>query len=86
MGGAAFLLLVMTVFGDHGVFRIRQMNRDREGLRERVADLEADTARLRRRLDDHRAGRISSELVARERLGLLKPGEVVYDFRPDALR
>jgi len=86
MGAAAFLLLVMTVLGDHGVFRIRQMNRDRADLQARVANMEAETVALRRRLDDHRAGRVSNELVARERLGLVRPGEVVYDFRPDPLR
>ena len=28
-------------------------------------------------------GRASYELAAREKLGLVKPGEIVYDFRTD---
>ena len=30
-------------------------------------------------------GRASYELAAREKLGLVKPGEIVYDFRTDPL-
>ena len=31
-------------------------------------------------------GRASYELAAREKLGLVKPGEVVYDFSTDPLK
>ena len=86
MGLAAFLLLVMTIFGDHGIFRIRQLNRDGATLRAKVADMERETTALRGRLEAHREGRVSNERVARERLNLVKPGEVVYDFRPDPLQ
>jgi len=86
MGLAAFLLLVMTVFGDHGIFRIRQLDRDRATLQAKLAELEGQTAALRTRLEAHREGRVSSELMARERLNLVRPGEVVCDFRPGPLR
>lgn len=84
-GGLALLLLVLSVFGDQGIFRIRRLARDRALMEEKVAEVERDTAALRRRLEDLRQGRGSSELAAREKLGLVKPGEVVYDFRTDPL-
>lgn len=82
----ALLLLVLSVFGDQGIFRIRRLSRDRALLEEKVAGAERDAEALRRRLSDLRQGRASSELAAREKLGLVKPGEVVYDFRSDPLR
>jgi cell division protein FtsB len=86
MSAFAVLLLVLSVFGDQGIFRIRRLSRDRALLEEKVAAAERDTEALRRRLGDLRQGRASSELAAREKLGLVKPGEIVYDFRSDPLQ
>lgn len=86
MGAFAFVLLVLSVFGDQGIFRIRQLARDRVILEQKVQSVESDNAALRRQLRDMKEGRASYELAAREKLGLVKPGEVVYDFRTDPLQ
>jgi cell division protein FtsB len=85
MGLFAFILLVLSVFGEHGIVRIRQLGRDRVLLEEKVRGVERDNAALARQLRNMKEGRASYELAAREKLGLVKPGEVVYDFRPDPL-
>lgn len=85
MGGLAFGLLILSVFGDQGVFRIRLLARDRVVLEQKVQEIEGDNATLRRQLRDMKEGRASYELAAREKLGLVKPGEVVYDFRNSPL-
>lgn len=86
MSAFALLLLVLSVFGDQGIFRIRRLTHDRALLGQKVTDAERDADALRRRLADLRQGRASSELAARGKLGLVKPGEIVYDFRTDPLR
>jgi cell division protein FtsB len=86
MGGFAFVLLVLSVFGDQGVFRIRLLARDRFVLEQKVQAIESDNEVLRRKLRDMKEGRASYELAAREKLGLVKPGEIVYDFRTDPLQ
>jgi cell division protein FtsB len=85
MGASALLLLVLSIFGDQGVFRIRRLDRDRVDLEQKVRSIESDNAALRRQLRDMKEGRSSYELAAREKLGLVKPGEIVYDFRSDPL-
>jgi len=85
MGACAFVLLLLSVFGDQGVFRIRLLARDRGILEQKVQGIESDNATLRRQLRDMKEGRASYELAAREKLGLVKPGEVVYDFRSNPL-
>lgn len=85
MGVCAFVLLVLSVFGDQGIFRIRLLARDRVAMEQRVQEVESDNARLRRQLRDTKEGRAFYELAAREKLGLVKPGEVVYDFRTNPL-
>ena len=86
MGVFAFVLLILSVFGDQGIFRIRLLARDLAALEQKVRDIESDNAALRRQLRDMKEGRASYELAAREKLGLVKPGEVVYDFRTDPLQ
>lgn len=86
MGALALLLSVLSVFGDQGIFRIRRLARDRAMLEQKVLEVERDTARLRWQLQDMKEGRASYELAAREKLGLVKPGEIVYDFREDPLK
>jgi len=85
MGVFACVLLILSVFGDQGVFKIRTLDRDRVVLEQKVQGIESDNATLRRQLRDMKEGRASYELAAREKLGLVKPGEVVYDFRTDPL-
>ncbi len=85
MGVFALLLLILSVFGDQGIFRIRKLSRDRVTLEQKVQEVERDNADLRRQLRDMKEGRASYELAAREKLGLVKPGEIVYDFRTDPL-
>jgi len=86
MGVLAFVLLVLSVFGDQGVFRIRRLEQDRIVLEQKVLAIESDNASLRRQLREMKEGRTSYELAAREKLGLVKPGEIVYDFRSDPLK
>jgi cell division protein FtsB len=86
MGALAVVLLVLSVFGEQGIFRIRQLGRDRILLEQKVRDVESANATLRRQLRDMKEGRASYELAAREKLGLVKPGEIVYDFRDDPLK
>jgi cell division protein FtsB len=86
MGLLAFVLLVLSVFGEQGIFRIRQLGRDRVLLEQKVRSIESDSAALARQLRVMKEGRAPYELAAREKLGLVKPGEVVYDFREDPLK
>lgn len=85
MGAFAFVLMVLSVFGDQGLFRIRLLARDRVVLERKVQEIESDNAALRGQLRDMKEARASYELAAREKLGLVKPGEIVYDFRANPL-
>ena len=50
MGVFAFVLLVLSVFGDQGVFRIRLLAHDRVVLEQKVRGIESDNETLRRKL------------------------------------
>ena len=85
-GGLTLLLVLTAIFGEHGLFKVRQLERNRNHLESRIADLEDETARLSEQVREFKSGDFPYERDARERLGLVKPGEVVYDFRTNPLK
>ena len=77
-------LLAASLLGDRGLIRLIQMQQTRAALTREVEQLNATNAAL---ADEVRAlrtdpGRV--EAIAREELGLVKPGELVYEFRGTA--
>jgi len=77
-------LLLFSLFGDdHGLRAIAQARRDADVLSSRIAALRADNAVLRQRVDALRRDPAAIEAVARETLGLIRPGEILVT-RPAA--
>ncbi|MFC1657584.1 septum formation initiator family protein, partial [Candidatus Moduliflexota bacterium] len=77
--------LLAAVFGEQGVLKVRYLAGEREELEDRVAAIEEETRDLRGRVLSMQNDPFLYEKAARERLGLVKQGEVVYDFRSDPL-
>lgn len=85
LGGLTAYLLLVAVFGEQGLLKVRQLDREKTELEERVAALDAETAVLRSEVRGIQSDPFLYEKAAREQLGLVKPGEIVYDFRTDPL-
>jgi cell division protein FtsB len=66
--------------GDYGYFEVRRLERERTAEEARVKALDAQLKELRSRADSlqHDSGTI--ERVAREKYGLIRPGERLYRF------
>jgi cell division protein FtsB len=83
--GAAVLLFV-TVLAMAGVKSYRDLEaaRQRKDLLEtQIHGTEAEIARLRSRIDSLRSDRGTLERLAREDLGMVKPGDVVIELPLD---
>ncbi len=78
----ALLLLGFALFGDRGILRAVQANRQKAALQEQVQQLEAANAELRQEIESLRNDRRYLEAVARKELGMVKDDELVYQFRP----
>jgi len=83
--GLTLVALLAAVFGEQGVLKVRHLAGEREELEDRVAAIEEETRDLRGRVLSMQNEPFLYEKAARERLGLVKQGEVVYDFRSDPL-
>ena len=75
-------LIVASVMGNRSLLRIYQMYRDRAALEREIDQLTVTNAALAEEVRTLRTDPARVEAIAREELGLVKPGELVYEFRP----
>ena len=83
ISGFSLLVLLSAVFGQQGMLKVRELEKEEAVLAARVVELQEKTDRLRGKVRDMQTDPFLYEKLARERLGLVKPGEVVYDFREE---
>ena len=78
----AILIAALSVVGKKSLLKIYQMNKTKTELRQDITRLRQDNEELARELKTfaHNPGQV--EAIAREDLGLVKPGEIVYQFGP----
>jgi cell division protein FtsB len=80
VAGLLAVLLGAAVFGDNGVLHLRRLRTDVATLHRDVQALEAENDRLSRALTELRSDPAALERIAREELGLVRPGERVLRF------
>jgi cell division protein FtsL len=80
--GILFLLylLVTRVMGEMGVVKYYRMRAQRTALTEQIAQLKQDNGRLRKEVSSLKGDSAYLERVARDKLGLARPGEIVYYY------
>ncbi len=78
--GAAVLMVVLALADENGILPRRAKAREIAARRAAVAHLQAEQQELEERLDNLAGGRFEMERIARERLGLVRKGELVYRF------
>ena len=79
----AATLLFNLLFGDMGVIQGLRQRRASSRLQAEVARLEAENAALAADIKALHDDPFRIEAIAREELGLARPGEIVFLFTPD---
>jgi len=80
IGGVGFLFFVLTVasfFGKRGLIEIYRTKHSQEVLLQKIEQLEARKGKLERDIEELRKNPKAVEKKAREKLGLVKEGEIV---------
>jgi cell division protein FtsB len=75
-------LVVASVMGNRSLVRLYQMHVEKGALTQEVEQLKTTNATLAEEVRQLRTDPARVEAIAREELGLVKPGETVYEFRP----
>lgn len=79
-------LLVAGVFGNRGLLHLWSLKAEESAINQRIAGLLHDNHQSRNQLRRLRSDDAHLERLAREQLGFVKPGEIVYRFPADASR
>lgn len=82
--GLAAALAVLSALGEGGVRRVTSLRREVARVEALNRDLEAENRRLILQIRALRDDPRTLEAVAREELGLVRPGEVVFRFEGGA--
>jgi len=75
-------LLFFTVFGERGLFRIYELNREKQEIVKRSEALRIENDNLKREIEALKSDRRYLESIARKDFGLVRSNETVYQFHP----
>jgi cell division protein FtsL len=78
-------LAVGALIGDRGFFYLFEQQRRADVLRREVDELKTENARLGSEIASLRSDPRAIERIAREELGLARPGETVFILREDGI-
>jgi cell division protein FtsB len=73
-------LLANFIFGEMGVIKYYRMKVQHSALQEEIAALKQDNAKLAREVRALKTDPDHLEQIARDKLGLARPGEIVYYY------
>jgi cell division protein FtsB len=73
-------LLVSFIFGEMGLMKYYRMKAQYTALNEEIAVLKRDNAKLRKHVHALKNDTAYVERIARDKLGLARPGEIVYYY------
>ena len=76
-------LLVGSLFGDRGLLQLVSQRERADDLAREIEQLKADNSRLAADIGALRRDPAAIEKIAREELGLVRPGETVFVIREE---
>lgn len=82
VGGVIFVGFLFLLFAENGLLRRLKLERDRAALIEKIRIAEDEQKRLREQSRALDGDKKAIEKVAREKYGMIRPGEKVYKIVP----
>jgi len=83
VGLVVLIILVFTVFGDNGLISLVRDKRHEKSLVQEKERIEKENKELRQEIERLKNDPSYVERLAREELGMVKEGEIVYMFPDD---
>ena len=85
LGLALFALLVHDVFGTHGFIAMRRTQKEIAQVREDIGKINDENKSLADQVNSLKTDPKAIERIAREEMGLARPGELIYKL-PDSAK
>lgn len=74
------VMIFFAVFGDKGLLQVYRLKRELKEIERVNRELQQENERLRAEINNLRTNKKYIEELARRELGLVKKGEIVYQF------
>ena len=80
------LLVLQDVFGAHGLMAMHRSKTQIEAIQAKIARLDEENKDLQQRIQNLKTDPSTIEKIARDRMGLARPGELIFSLppKPDA--
>lgn len=80
------LLVLQDVFGAHGLMAMRRSKIQMQAIQTQIDNLEQQNRDLQQRIQNLKTDPAAIEKIARDRMGLARPGELIFSLppKPDA--
>jgi cell division protein FtsB len=85
LGLALLALLVHDVFGAHGFIAMRRTQREIQEIRDQIGKINTENKSLTDQVNSLKTDPQAIERIAREEMGLARPGELIYKL-PDSAK
>ena len=82
LGGALALLLLQDIFGTHGLIAMRRSQQEAAQVQQEISRLDEENHRLQESVQSLKSDPAAIEHIAREEMGLAKPGEYIFKIAP----
>lgn len=80
---AFFLLLLQDVFGTHGLVAMHRSKIQIQAVQAQIQQLDQENQELQQRIHSLKTDPAAIEKIARDRMGLARPGEMIFQI-PDS--
>jgi len=82
LSAAVALLLISDVFGTHGVLAMRRSQQQAAEIQKQINQLNEENRQLQGRVKSLKTDPAAVERIAREEMGLARPGEYIFKVTP----
>ncbi|HXR10032.1 MAG TPA: septum formation initiator family protein [Candidatus Acidoferrales bacterium] len=82
LAAALSLLLLQDVFGTHGVLAMRRAQQEAKTVKKQIDQINEENRQLQDRAKSLKTDPQAIERIAREELGLARPGEIIFETAP----
>ncbi|HEX4002192.1 MAG TPA: septum formation initiator family protein [Candidatus Acidoferrales bacterium] len=76
------LLLLQDVFGNHGVLAMRRSQQEAREVQRQINQMNEENRQLEERVKALKTDPQAIERIAREEMGLARPGEYIFKLQP----
>jgi cell division protein FtsB len=82
LGAALALLLLQDIFGTHGLIAMRRSQQEATQVQKEISQIDEENRQLEERVKALKSDPAAIERIAREEMGLARPGEYIFKLAP----